>query len=178
MKSDLIKEAYEELAVLKASDEENERDQDRVNYIRATNAARRGELNTFIRIAKTVGASAPAIYTEEMANRDLAKGFKKATLEIESAKVQISSVAESMMTNGIWIQTRDIVDECERRNVHVSGHDMTRKIVRVSGILNKSNKFVGKRGKGWALKQLQIAPTKGEGQGVPAPQPSSVGSTH
>jgi len=119
--------------------------------------ARRAELIEFLRIGSTVRPFLASVAMNPHA------------LQQMNFKDSVIAASKRMLTGGRWMQTRQIIEELQKQGIQVPGDTDTAKVLRVSGVLHKSEEFIGERGKGWSLRQQQIDHPKSEAKSVRAP---------
>ena len=121
---------------------------------------RMDELEEFFRIAKTVAPDFKFPFDEK---------HERPKLKLKSkinTKDAVVAAAERMLAGGKALPTRAILAELVSQGIQVGGKTEKHRILHVSSILNRSERFVADRAKGWTLRIEQLELPKGEARGA------------
>lgn len=127
---------------------------------------RMDELEEFFRIAKTVASDFKSPFDEKPTRPKLRLKSKLNT------KDAVVAATEKMLSGGKAMPTRVILAELANQGIQVGGKTEKHRILHVSSILNRSERFVADRAKGWSLLTEQLELPKGEARSARTPRAS------
>lgn len=129
--------------------------------------ARRDALLRFIEMGNSLFSESPAkmlktplsvfegvrSYTVKIGERDAQRNRERNALKHASMQDQIIRCALDLIELVGAAPSRDIVEYALMQGINITGTDFPSKVMTVSAILSKSEKFQADRGKGWTLKE-------------------------